>query len=149
MKPFLLVVICMLAACTPSPPPAAAPKIDPAGESWYPQTVRELGAMNRQAQELVRAGKPDEAARIIAGAQPLATRLNSAPQPPLDAMEAISDCVQFYANMLLANKNYGWARLEFQKNVSRWKSWQPQTADTGRRLKLARDGIAECDRHIE
>ena len=50
--------------------------------------------------------------------------------------------------MLLGNKNYGWARLAFQKNVSRWKLCKPRTPETERRLKLALDGIAECDRRM-
>ena len=150
MRYFPALLALLLAACGAAPPPAAAPpRADPAKESWYAQTIQELIANNRRAEELEKAGKSDDAATIITNAQPLANRLLSAPQPPLAAMEAISDSVQLYANMLLVNKNYGWARLEYQKNVSRWKVWQPQTPDTERRLKLARDGIAECDRHIQ
>src|ERR1035441_1397285 len=69
--------------------------------------------------------------------QPLSLRLLAAPRPTLAAMEAASDLDHLYAAMLLANKNYGWARLAFQKNVSRWKYWRPQTPDTARRLKAA------------
>ena len=69
--------------------------------------------------------------------------------PPHLATEAASDLDQLYAGMLLGNKNYGWARLTFQKNASRWKHWRPQTDGTARRLKLAQDGLAECDRRME
>jgi hypothetical protein len=50
--------------------------------------------------------------------------------------------------MLLSNRHYGWARLQFQQNLSRWKHWTPQTPDTLRRLKEAETAIIECDRHI-
>jgi hypothetical protein len=63
-------------------------------------------------------------------------------------MEAASDLDQLYAKMLLDNRNFGWARLTYQKNASRWKNWRPQTDETARRLKLAQEGIAECDRRI-
>jgi hypothetical protein len=63
-------------------------------------------------------------------------------------MEAASDLDQMYAGMLMGNWNFGWARLAFQKNVSRWKNWRPQTPETARRLRLAQDGIAECDRRM-
>ena len=104
--------------------------------------------MNRQAEGLLRDGKSDQAAALITKGQALAGRLLAAPRPTLGAMEAASDLDQLYAGMLLANRNYGWARLAFQKNVSRWKNWRPQTDETARRLKVARDGIAECDRRI-
>ena len=39
--------------------------------------------------------------------------------------------------MLLRNRQYGWARGFFQKNVIRWKSWKPQTPDTERRWRQA------------
>jgi hypothetical protein len=104
--------------------------------------------MNRQAEARLREGKSDPAAALITQGQPLSLRLLAAPHPTLAAVEAASDLDQLYATMLLGNKNYGWARLAFQKNVSRWKYWKPQTPDTARRLKSAQDGIAECDRRL-
>jgi hypothetical protein len=50
--------------------------------------------------------------------------------------------------MLLSNRNYGWARLFFQKNQARWRNWTPQTPDTAARLKEAQSAIAECDRRM-
>jgi len=104
--------------------------------------------MNRDAEGLLRAGKSDRAAAIVTKGQALAGRLLAAPHPTLAAMEAASDLDQMYAGMLLGNRNYGWARLAFQKNVSRWKNWRPRTEDSARRLKLAQDGISECDRRM-
>jgi hypothetical protein len=74
--------------------------------------------------------------------------LLAAPHPTLEAMEAASDLDQLYGQMLFTNHNYGWARLFFQKNTSRWKIWKPQMPETIRRLKLAEDGIAACDAKI-
>jgi hypothetical protein len=104
--------------------------------------------MNREAEARLREGKSDLAAAVITQGQPLASRLLAAPRPTLAAMEAASDLDQLYAGMLLGNRNYGWARLAFQKNASRWKNWRPTTPETARRLKLAQDGIAECDRRM-
>jgi hypothetical protein len=64
-------------------------------------------------------------------------------------MEEASDLDDLYGRMLLANRHYGGARLLFQKNLARWKHWQPQTPETARRLKQAESAIAECDRHLE
>ncbi len=102
--------------------------------------------MNRQAQTLLAAGKSDEAAALITMAEPLENRLLAAPQPTLAAMEAASDRDDLYGRMLLANHNYGWARMTFQKNAVRWKIWKPQTAETVRRRKLAESAMDECDR---
>lgn len=102
--------------------------------------------MNRQAQTLLAAGKSDEAAALITMAEPLENRLLAAPQPTLAAMEAASDRDDLYGRMLLANHNYGWARMTFQKNVVRWKNWKPQTDETVRRRQLAEAAVAECDR---
>ena len=102
--------------------------------------------MNQQAQALLKAGKSDDAAGVISMAEPLENRLLAAPHPTLGAMEAAADRDDLYGRMLLANHNYGWARMTFQKNVIRWKNWKPQTGETARRLKLAQAATAECDR---
>jgi len=137
-----------LAACAPAPAPAPKAAPDPVTEEWYAPVTARLAAINRQAEARLQAGKPDEAASLITQGQALADRLLAAPRPTLPAMEAASDLDNLYAQMLLTNKNYGWARLTYQKNVSRWKHWKPETPDTARRLKLAQDALAECDRRI-
>lgn len=144
-----ILAMVLLSACAPAPPPADSAKQDPTQEKWYPQTVNQLAALNRQAAQAYQAGKLDDASNLIIKGEPLETRLLDVPRPTLAALEAASDLDQLYGQMLLTNKNYGWARLEFQKNRARWKSWQPQTAETARRFKLAEDAIAECDRLME
>jgi hypothetical protein len=148
MRLLIPIFAILLTACAPPPAPVPKVAVDPVTEAWYAPAIAELAAVNRDAETLLHSGKPDEAAAVITKGQPLAARLLTAPRPPLQAMEAASDLEQLYAGMLLANKNYGWARLSFQKNVSRWKNWRPQTEETARRLKLAQEGIAECDRRI-
>jgi hypothetical protein len=146
----LLFVMVLLAGCAPAPAPAPQPKaaVDPVTEPWYGVAATELAAVNHEAEGFLREGKDDQAAAAITKGQALATRLLAAPRPTLTAMEAASDLDQLYARMLLGNRNYGWARLTYQKNASRWKNWRPQTGETARRLKLAQDGIDECDRRI-
>jgi hypothetical protein len=122
---------------------------DPAREAWYRQTTDQLAAADRQAEAFYKEGKRDDAAAIIQKAEPLATRLLSVSKPTLEAAEAASDLDDLYGRMLLSNRHYGWARLLFQKNLSRWKHWQPQTEETERRYKLAASEIAECDQHID
>jgi hypothetical protein len=150
MRALFLTFVLLLAACAPAPAPAPTPKPppDPTAEAWYGPLTARLAEVNRQAENLLHDGKSDQAAALITQGQPLSLRLLAAPHPTLAAMEAASDLDHLYATMLLGNKNYGWARLAFQKNVSRWKNWRPQTPETGRRLKLAQDGIAECDRRM-
>ena len=114
----------------------------------YTRGVEQLVSMYREASELLEIKKADEAGAIIAKAQPLMERLLGVPRPTRAAMEAASDLDQLYGRMLLTNHHYGWARMLFQKNLARWKNWSPQSDETARRLKLAAESIAECDRLI-
>ena len=102
--------------------------------------------MYREAEGLLRQGKAEEAAAIVSKGQALSNRLLTAPEPTLEAMEAVSDLDDLYARLLVRNRHYEWARSFFQKNVMRWKYWKPQSTETARRLKIAQAGIAECDR---
>jgi hypothetical protein len=145
----LVILAVLLAACSPAPPPAAPPKPDPAKEAWYRETVGQLTAMAREAESSFHGGRADRAAAIVTEGQPLIHRLLSAPQPTLPAMQAISDLDQLYGLMLLGNGHYVWARDLFQKNLTRWSNWTPQTPDTVRRLAMARSAIAECDRRMK
>jgi hypothetical protein len=139
------ILACMiLAACESAPtPPRDATK-----ETWYKQSVEELTALDRDAEKALAAGQPDQAAGLIEKGQPLMARVLTAAQPTLEAAIASSDLDQLYGRMLLSNRHYGWARLLFQKNLARWKHWQPPTPDSARRLQQAQEAIAECDRHI-
>jgi hypothetical protein len=105
--------------------------------------------MSLEAETLLQHRAPDQAAAIITKGQPLIHRLLSVPRPTLAAMEAVSDLDHLYGQMLLGNRHYVWARVLFQKNLTRWTLWTPQTADTVRRAKIARAAIAECDRHVD
>ena len=133
--------------CTPAPQPAPQP--DVTTEAWYGAAVAEMKAGNDEAQRALKGGDRDEASRLILAAEKTGQRLLAPPHPTLQAMEAVSDAEDLHAGMLVASKNYGWARLQFQKNLVRWKYWQPQTESTGRRLKQAQMAIAECDRYIK
>ena len=118
-------------------------------EPWYTQTVSQVAQLNREAENSLKDKKPDQAAAAIEKAEPLVTRLLNVSHPSLEAAQAASDLDDLYGRMLLSNRHYGWARLQFQKNLSRWKHWTPQTPETERRYKQALAEIAECDRHIE
>lgn len=146
---FVAVALILLSGCGPAPTPQEPVKLDVTKEAWYGPTVDQVRAINKEADALVKTGKADQAAARITEGQPLVSRLLSAPQPTLAAMEAASDLDHLYATMLLSNRHYGWARLFFQKNQTRWSSWKPPTADTERRRKQAELGIVECDRGIE
>jgi hypothetical protein len=116
--------------------------------SCPPAAHRPRRPQNREASRLWKNGKADAAAALIQSGEPLASRLLSVPKPTLAAMEDASDLDDLYGRMLLSNRNYGWARLFFQKNLARWKNWTPQTPDTAARLKEAQAAIAECDRRM-
>lgn len=147
VRPFLLLAVCVSwMACAPPPKPVEQPKPDPTAQDWYPQTVDGLAAINKEADGLFRRGKFDESAALVAKGQPLASRLLEVPRPTLAAMEACSDLDDLYGRMLLRNRHYDWASSIFQKNVIRWKAWKPQTEDTARRLKAAKEAVAECER---
>jgi hypothetical protein len=122
---------------------------DATQEAWYRQTTDQLAAADRQAEAAFKDGRGDDAAAIITKSEPLATKLLSVSKPTLEAVTAAADLDDLYGRMLLSNRHYGWARLLFQKNLNRWKHWQPQTEETARRYKLAASEIAECDKHID
>jgi hypothetical protein len=143
----LLAAAALLAGCGPAPK-AEAPKVDPTTEAWYAKSTERLANMDRSAEQLFQAGRSDEAAAIVTSAEALQARLLAAPRPTLEAMEAIADLDRIYGKMLVSNGFFGEARMLFQKNITRWKVWKPQTPETERRLKEANSDIAECDRHM-
>jgi len=144
MRLLVILAAAFLASCEQKP----APPRDATKEPWYRETVEQLTAMNREADSAFAGGKSDQAAKLIEKGQPLVARLLDVPNPTLKAAIAASDLDDLYGRMLLSNRHYGWARLLFQKNLSRWKHWQPQTPETASLLKQAESAIAECDRHI-
>jgi hypothetical protein len=140
--PFILVVL--LAGCGPAPVASA----DPTKDAWYAQTIQQLNAMNHEADSDFAGGKPDQAAALIEKGQIQVKRLLDVPHPTLEAVEAAADLDDLYGRMLLSNRHYGWARLLFQKNHARWKTWTPPTPETIRRLQLADREIEECDQRM-
>jgi len=63
-------------------------------------------------------------------------------------MEAVADLDDLYGRMLIADGKWGSARMLFQKNVTRWKTWKQKTPETEERLKQANAAISECDKHM-
>jgi hypothetical protein len=124
------------------------PPPDPTLEPWYAQTVKQLEQLNQEGLAAFKKRRTDEAAERIEKAQPLMKKLLAVPRPTLAAVVAASDLDDLYGRMLLSNEHYGWARLQFQKNVARWTNWQPQTEETKIRLKQAQERLAECDRQL-
>ena len=137
---------CLLTACAPAP--VTKTQVDPTAETSYTRSVEQLATMHCDAAAMVASGKAEQAGANITKAQPLIVRVLAVPNPTLEAMQTASDLDQLYGRMLLSNRHYGWARMLFQKNIARWKNWNPQTEETARRLKLAAAAMAECDRHI-
>ena len=145
---FLFSAAVVLTGCGPSAPSGPVAKADPTTEAWYAQTTDRLTKMDRGSEQLFEAGRKDEAAAIVQSALTLRDKLISAPRPTLEAMEAVSDLDRIYGRLLISNGYFGEARLLLQKNITRWRTWKPQTPDTERRLKQANDDVAECDKHM-
>jgi len=137
-----------LSACGPEPVAQKAPPKDETKEPWYAQAVERLSKQNQEANTLLNRGKEDDAAALVQSGEKIATRLLKVPNPTLAAMEAAADVDEIYGKMLLANKNYGWARLFFQKNLARWKVWIPETPNTIARKNAAAAEIADVDRRM-
>ena len=144
---FVLIPVFLLVACSSAPKPAA-PLPDPTMEAWYGPMVARVNALRADAQGLVRAGNFDDAAARITEALPLVRQLITVPRPSLAAMEAASDIDDLYEQMWMRNGHLGWARLQFQKNVARWRIWKPQTDETRRRREQAEAAMLECDRRL-
>jgi hypothetical protein len=121
----------MVSCAAPPPPPAQKAAVDPGDGEWYAPAITELAGLNRESGVAIAgAASPTMRRENHEGAGVVgAAAVGCA--PPLEAMEAAADNENLYAGMLLANKNFGWARLSYQKNVSRWKNWRPQTGGDG------------------
>jgi len=131
----------------PAPP---KPKVAAAlTGSQYEAIVAELAGKAHEAEKLYAEGKAAEAGALVQDGEKLATKVMSVPRPTLAATEAASDIDHLYGRMLAARHEYGWARLQFQKNLARWKYWKPPTEESARRIQQARDAIADCDKHIK
>jgi hypothetical protein len=141
-----LAICLLLFGCGAEAPPSI--KSDPGPGESYRHAVEELSNLNQQARAAFAKGKGDQAAELIQRGETLSKQVLSLPRPTLEATEAASDLDQLYGDMLFSNRNFGWARLEFQKNLARWKYWSPQTEETARRRKQAEDSIAGCDSKI-
>ena len=140
----------LLTGCgKPQPPAATVPQHDPTTDVWYQKATTELADLDSNANNLYTAGKPDQASALIEQGETIAARLLAVPRPTLAATEAASDLDNLYGRMLFGNRHYGWARLQFQKNLARWKRWKPETTDTVKRLKQAQDAIDACDKKID
>jgi hypothetical protein len=141
-------ILLPLCGCGPAPAPQPHAAQDETKQPWYSQVEKQLATQNLETKRLLKVGKSDDAAALIQSGEPLATRLLSVPKPTLAAMEDASDLDDLYGRMLLSNRNYGWARLFFQKNLARWKNWTPQTPDTAARYKEAQAAIADVDTRL-
>jgi hypothetical protein len=144
----LAVAVCLAGCESPPRQQKAAAKPDPVSEPWYEPAIARLSELNRQAAAHLSAGGSAAAAQALTEGKPLEERILSAPRPTLDAVLAASDRDNIYGRMLMADRRYGYARLEFQKDYVRWKNWKPQTADSTARRERARAAIVECDRRL-
>ena len=140
--------LALLAGCSAPPPPVKTVQVDRTTESWYGPTVEEAARLSREAELLFRQGKGDAAGEKVQKGQALVSRLLAAPRPTLPAVQVAADLDDLYGRMLLHNKQYGWARSMFQKNVTRWKHWKPESPETEQRLRVAMSQVAECDRRL-
>ena len=147
MRVLIAVLAAALAGCNPTSYPA--PKPDPTKQASYVQAVAQLNDWFRDAESLREQKKNDDASALLLKAQPVISEVLSVPNPSLAAMQIASDLDDLYGRMLLSNRHFGSARLMFQKNVSRWTHWRPQTEETARRRQIAEEAIRECDRRIE
>ncbi len=148
MRLILIAAAFLATGCSPAPPPIKPVPLDETTQPWYREVTAQLAAIDTQAEQFFQAGKANQASDLIQKGEPLASRLLSVPRPTLAAAKAASDLDSLYGRMLLSNRHYGWARLLFQKNESRWRHWKPQTPDTLNRLKQAESAIAECDKRM-
>ena len=144
-----LAVALLCGACSGTPEPARLLPRDASHEVWYSTATTELTELTAHAKQDFKTGKVDAASVLIQQGETVSARLMSIPRPSLAAFEATSDLDELYGQMLFHNRHYGWARLQFQKNLARWKHVQPQTADSGRRSVSAQAQIEQCDRAIE
>jgi len=139
-------VALLTTGCGPDAPPSKPASVSAVDDPAYRDAVAKLTSMDREAEKLFAQGKGDAAADLITQGEVIASKILGVPHPSVEAAEAAADLDQLYGRMLLSNRHFGWARLLFQKNLARWKHWEPQTPETERRLRLAQDAIAECDR---
>jgi hypothetical protein len=142
-------LLCLLLSGCGPPPKSEPPRPDPTRDPWYAETTQRVIALYEEAESLLKQRKTDAAAARITEAQPLAATLLSVPRPTFAATKAASDIDDLYGRMLMANRHFGWARMQFQKNVARWRNWTPQTEESRMLRAEAEKAMAECDRQLE
>jgi hypothetical protein len=142
-------LVCLLLSGCGSTQKSAPATRDQTLEPWYAETTQRVIALHEEAESLLKQRKTDAAAARITEAQPLAAKLLSVPRPTFAATKAASDIDDLYGRMLMANRHFGWARMQFQKNVARWRSWTPQTEESRMLRAEAEKAMAECDRQLE
>lgn len=148
MLKWLILLASLLTVYSCSKPPESLPPVDETKQEWYGEAVSQAKKMAVEAEAAFRAGKSEEASDLIQEGEKVTARLLKVPHPPVEAVEAASDLDDLYGRMLLSNRHYGWARMVFQRNLARWKNWQPQSEEVIRRRKQAEAGIIECDKNI-
>ena len=84
------------------------PTSDPTREAGYAEAVEQLKSLNREAEDLFRGSRPDDAAAVITPGQLLQARLLAPPRPTLAAIEGVSDLDDLCARLLLSNTPDGW-----------------------------------------
>ncbi len=144
-----VVLAMVLGACSKAPAPSSAAPHNATSDPWYRTATEELIHLSRGASDAYAQGNSDKASALIEQGEPVASRLLAVPKPTLQAARAASDLDELYGKMLFKNRHYGWARLQFQKNLARWKHWQPQTPDTAARWRAAQTAIDDCDKKLE
>jgi hypothetical protein len=139
----------LCSACSAQPEARKPPLRNPSSEAWYQTATIELTKLAAEAKQDFKRGKLEAASSLIERGETVSARLMAVPRPSLTAMQAASDLDELYGQMLFRNRHYGWARLQFQKNLARWKHFQPTDAGSARLMAVAQSEIEQCDRAME
>ncbi len=68
--------------------------------------------------------------------------------PSLYAFHLAADHDDLYGDMLFGNRHWGQARDFYQKNVIRFKNWDPPTDYTRKRLAQAQEKVKACEKKM-
>jgi hypothetical protein len=127
---------------------AAAASIPMAIDSTFTVRAAVIARLNRAGRLFLDAGDRKSAGECVTRAVPQVMQILKAVRPSLYAFHLAADHDDLYGDMLAGNRHWGDARDMYQKNVIRFKNWDPPSEYSRKRLQQAQAKVAACEKKM-
>jgi tetratricopeptide (TPR) repeat protein len=127
---------------------AAATSVPLAIDSTFTVRAIVISKLNRAGRLFLDAGDRNAAGQCVTRAVPQVAAILKTVRPSLYAFHLAADHDDLYGDMLFGNRHWGEARDFYQKNVIRFKNWDPPTDYTRKRLAQAQEKVKACEKKM-